>query len=595
MLPGQQSRTGAPVKETQEVQKQLGDADAPSSSIDVESAIDNSISKPSAKSKVKTKLVVGSSSRTKTRSKNASNDSPTSKVVPVLSKSDLKSMAANFDKAAEKRHHPGKLDIEAAKDASKKDMESVAASSAQSKSVDTGLISSTVSGTATPATAISQASASSAARQTQHRTFRVLPTPKVETPTRLIPASPSVMNAASSAATSKQHSRRPSLTSMQLPGTPVSEKISDNASFTSTSMSRANSPPPGKVGSAPVRQVTKSQQKKERQVRAKIAEENVKGEGSSAKPIAEEPEQAPIVGRKKKTKKANRGTADSTPVATRPTSPALKEEFAQDKALSRPVTPVKDNKNDTQEPETPASPVASTSGDQNQKNPLTAASILYSLQKSGEVPLAALDMFKSVPGLNYRFDLTHSDLKELIIPRLSAEDRCQSENGEAISVELGNNRYIILLPDGRTLRGFNKEQAQRYLELRKKSLSATEPTMFSSRHDLDRYLHAARHPGTAAQTNPIRTSFSSIDGSTSLINRFVTPASIPASSTTTMPSYWSPTPLTEEAMSQRRPIMGVEDAEQALLASRKETEGLEKKLNGLLKKNRRLLFGNSHW
>lgn len=357
-------------------------------------------------------------------------------------------------------------------------------------------------------------------------------------------------------------------------------------------MSRANSPPPSKVGSAPVRQVTKSQQKKERQVRAKLAEEGSKNEGSSVKAIAEMPVQAPIVGRKKKAKKTARGTADSTPMVTRPSSPTPKEEGPQEKAVSRPASPVKEIKKDIssqkdhQEPDTPASPVASLSGDHHPKNVFTAASILSSLQKSGDVSSAIQDLFKGVSGVNYRFELTQNDLTEPIIPH-------QIENGEAITLELGNNKRVVLLPDRRTLRGLTKEQAQRYLELRKKALSAAEPAMFnSSLHDIDRYLHAFSHTTTPAL--PKSTAISSTEDLFELVNQFVVSASASASAAATMPSYWSAAPLTEEAMARKLSIRGIEDAEQAMLASRKETEGLEKKLNGLLKRNRRLIFGNSH-
>lgn len=568
VLPGQQPRTAAPVKEARDAPKilQLDDTDAPSSSVDAEKIVEAFLTKPDAKLKNKTKLFIGTSSRTKTRVKNTSSD------IHIVKE-----------------------------DTPKKDTESAPVSSTQSKSVDPVSVPSTITPPATPATAISQASASSPTRQTHPRTVRVLPTPKMETPPRLNPTSSLVTNAGTSTATSKQHSRRPSVTSIQPPGTPVSEKISDNASFTSTSISRANSPPPSKVGSAPIRQVTKSQQKKERQVRAKIAEETSKSEGGSAKVIAEESVQAPIVGRKKKTKKATRGTADSTPVATRPPSPMMKDELSQDKQVSRPATPVKDNKkdakveNDFQDPETPASPVAFSSGDQHQKSPLTAASILSNLQKSGEVSPAVLDLFKGVSGVNYRFELTHSDLIEPPVPLLSEADRHQIEDGEAIVVELGNNKNALLLPDGQALRGLNKEQAHRYLELRKKALMATESTMFNaSRHNIDRYLHTLPHVSATAQSKSTRTFASSPDECMDLVNRFVTPASAPVSAAATMPSYWSPPPLTEEAMARKLAMMGVEEAEQALLASRKETEGLEKKLNGLLKKNRRLVFGNAH-
>lgn len=568
------------------------DTDAPPSSAEPENNLETTGTKSGMKSKLKTKLPAANS-RKNPRSKNVSDVLATKAVPPVAAASDIRSAP---QKPTEKRH-PGKLDIAAANDASKKDLQSVASSSSQNKTAASASVSSAISRPPTPATAVSQASGASIARQTQPRTIRVLPTPKVETP-RLNSISPSVANAPASIAAGKQQSRRASLSSIHPPGTPASEKISDNASFTSASMSRANSPPPSKVGSAPVRQVTKSQQKKERQVRAKLAEESSKNEGSSAKGITEMPVQAPIVGRKKKAKKTTRGTADSTPMATRPSSPIPKDEVPQEKAASRPATPAKENRKDStvqkdQEQDTPASPVASSSGDHHQKNVFTAASILSSLQRAGDVSSAIQDLFKGVSGVNYRFELTQNDLTEPTIPALSEAQRRQIENGEAIALELGNNRRVVLLPDRRTLRGLTKEQAQRYLELRKKALSTTEPAMFnSSRHDMDRYLHAVSH--TAAAALPRSAAAASTEDFLELINRFVASASAPASAAATMPSYWSAASLTEEGMTRKLSIRGIEDAEQTMLASRKETEGLEKKLNGLLKRNRRLIFGNSH-
>lgn len=594
MLPGQQNRTQAPAKESQESQivPPSEDVDAPANSADPEK-LESTGTRSGVKSKLKIKLPAANSRRNP-RSQNVSDVLTTKTVPPIPAESNSR---ATPQKATEKRH-PGKLDIAAAKDASKKDLESVAASSSQNKSAPPASVNSAVSRPTTPATAVSQASGVSMLRQTQPRTIRVLPTPKLETPPRLNPASPSIVNAPASIAAGKQQSRRASLSSIHPPGTPASEKISDNASFTSTSMSRANSPPPSKVGSAPVRQVTKSQQKKERQVRAKLAEESSKNEGSSAKAITEMPVQAPIVGRKKKAKKATRGTADSTPMATRPSSPTPKDEVPPEKPVSRPATPVKDSKKDNtvqktlQEPDTPASPVASSSGD-HQKNAFTAASILSSLQKSGDVSLAIQDLFKGVSGVNYRFELTQSDLTEHTTPVLTEAQRRQIESGEAVALELSNNKRVVLLPDRRALCGLTNEQAQRYLELRKKALSTTEPAIFnSSRHDIDRYIQAISQ--ATAAVLPKSASTSSTEDFFELINRFVVSNSTPASVAATTPSYWSSAPLTEEAMVRKLSVRGIEEAEQAMLASRKETEGLEKKLNGLLKRNRRLIFGNSH-
>lgn len=590
VLPGQQSRTLAPTKENRETltAQKLEDISGAPSSTEHESVVE-AVARPSAKPKLKAKQFATGSSRRNAQSKSSSSEVPAPNAAAVDPKPLSISALENSQKLTAKRPHPGKLDITAAKDASKIEMESIASSSAQSKSVDRAATLSAISQPLTPATSLS-----SAPRQIQSRTIRVISTPKAEIPPRLVTASPSIVSVAASTVASKQISRRASLSSIYPPGTPVSEKISDNASFTSTSMSRANSPPPSTVGSAPVRQYTKSQQRKERQVRARQAEEVlVKKEDSSTKAIAEEPVQAPIIGRKKKTKKPTRGTTDSTPVATRPSSPAPKDDMFQDR--TRPATTRKESYKEIsvqkdKDSETPASPVASSSSDNHQKNLLSAGSILSSLQKSGEVSSTLLDLFKGAPGINFRFEINQQDLAEQNIPAISDAQRRQIESGGVVVLDMINNKRVILLPDHSTLPGLTEEEAQRYLELRQRILSSTELAKFSStRCDIARYLHAGLQPANTAPPKPIRGCSAPEDLSV-LINRFVASASAPALAAATFPPYFNSAPLTDEGM-QRAKDVQFETAEQDMLASRKETEICEKKFNGLLKRNRRLLVG----
>lgn len=592
VLPGQQSRALAPTKENREglIAQKLEDISGAPCSTEHERVIEATAARPGVKPKLKAKQSVIGSSRKNAQSKSGSSEAPAPNAAGAEPKPLSLSASENLQKLTEKRPHPGRLDITAAKDASKIEMESITSSSMQSKFVD---LVSAISQPLTPATSLS-----SATRQIQSRTIRVISTPKAENPPRLIPASPSIVSVAASVVASKQISRRQSLSSIHPPGTPASEKISDNASFTSTSMSRANSPPPSKVGSAPVRQYTKSQQKKERQVRARQAEEVlIKKEDSSSKAITEEPVQAPIIGRKKKTKKPTRGTTDSTPVATRPSSPTPKDEVFQDR--TRPATPIKESykeisvQKDTKESETPASPVASSSSDHHQKNLLAAASILSSLQKSGEVSSTVLDLFKGAPGINFRFEINQHDLTEQNIPVLSEAQRRQIESGDAVVLDMINNKRVVILPDHSTLPGLTEEEAQRYLELRQRIMSSTEPAKFNSaRCDIARYLHAGPQPANTAPPKPIR-NYHTTEDLTVLVNRFVASASAPALAAATFPPYFNSAPLTAEGMSRAKDVQ-FETAEQDMLTSRKETEICEKKFNGLLKRNRRLLVGNSN-
>ena len=496
----------------------------------------------------------------------------------VASKKDAETISSTPTKVADKKQRPEKIDIIAAKEGSKIDEGHAKASSEAAKSTISGKTEvsnvNEPSQPPTPATAVSQMSATSAVRQNQPRTIRIPALPKAEE------SSPGKLPS------SKQVSRRASLSSIHRPGTPGDERMSDNISFTSTSMSRANSPPPSKVGSAPVRQVTKSQQKKERQARAKQAEGSSQAEEPPAKV---EEVQAPIIGRKKKTKKEkSRGTADSTPTVTRPTSPSFREDSMEGKAVANPATPIKENKkgqsrgmSDNKEAETPSSPATPATGEQ-QKNSLTAASILASLVKAGEITASATELFKiPAPGLNHRFENMDEDSPEVQSP---SEDQFRRlEQGGAIHLAKGADQHVVVLPDRRQILGLNASQASRYVELRNQALPNGN---LPSHRALD-VLIPITHQNADAIV-PI----SRRDSKTKkLTNKFDTPNA--PSNAAGMHKYGMSTSSAVENM-MNNPVISVNEAEQRLLAHKKEAEALEKKLSNLLKKNRRLLFGNAH-
>jgi len=213
--------------------------------------------------------------------------------------------------------------------------------------------------------------------KTLPRTLRVVQTatPKTETP----PAVPSA-STPSAAAAGKLPSRKPSVASMNVPGTPSSEHVSmsDNMSMTSASQSRANSPPvPGvsRVGSAPIREKTKSQQKKDRQERAKAKEEEEKARLLKGDAIAEEPAQEAIVSRKKKEKKekalkpvkakeivekSEPVTTDTTPTVSRPVSPGPQEKETPVKVETPTPAPIRTPSMPLQSPHEPSPPPTPT-------------------------------------------------------------------------------------------------------------------------------------------------------------------------------------------------------------------------------------------
>lgn len=479
---------------------------------------------------------------------------------------------AKASKPMDKKSRPSKLNIAAAKDVTKSDKDSTDAAGL--------LIGPVPSQPSTPATAISHASASSVTRPNQFRATRVPPPPKAETS----PASPTI----APVVTGKQASRRPSITSIERPSTPASERYWDTMSVASTSISRANSPPPGKVGSAPVRQISKNMQK--RRARAKQAEEAAKIEELPTK--IEGPMQAPIIGRKKKAKKEKtQGTAESTPTVTRPTSPVPKDqEPVEEKA--EPVTPVRESKKaasknvtDIKEPDTPSSPATPASNDPH-KASLSAASIFASLLKSGELNPSVSELFKSVPGLNYRFEGLELDLAVADDSMVSDSQMHSLDQGEAITIQKSPTNHVVVLPDRSALRGLTAAQAARYLELRKQALANGD---VPSKQAL-----AGLVPVLPQVSLPIaRVTSRTPSEDQKLPNHFAAPKPGPTPLIASMQKYGAMEGSRDESF-LRKASMSAEAAEQALSLSKKETEAVEKKLNALLKKNRRLLFGNAH-
>lgn len=291
--------------------------------------------------------------------------------------------------SSSKRQPPGKLDITAATQVPVAEQSPGQAKNAR----------------ATPATATSSVPASPAAaatgspikRTTAPRTLRVVPTPKTEAPPPLSATAPSMPQIST---VEKLRSRQASIASVNLPGTPASEMISDTASVTSASISRASSPPPigGKVGTAPVRKKTKSQAKKDRQERKRQIEEDMALEENKSDV---EVVQAPIIGRKKKSKKPT--TVPKIVNKSQPASPkpATVEDEVSDAPAPIPVVVAKT-------PQTPKTPTAATPDpehfpDSKEKREHTAQSILADLQKTGELLASTLEFFKPLSS-----SLTHA-------------------------------------------------------------------------------------------------------------------------------------------------------------------------------------------
>ncbi|KAH9838826.1 general negative regulator of transcription subunit 4 [Teratosphaeria destructans] len=296
---------------------------------------------------------------------------PASKSVATVQTSDAKASPvtpskSDSKKEDSKRAHPGKLDITAA---ITNQQESNAAAVAAGKHGTAETPSKTTGKPAALAHARPESpSVSSPLVKNAPRTLRVVatPTPKSEMPPVHSAATPTLeKTVAGVSGAGRMPSRQPSVASMNIPGTPSSEHVSmsDNISMTSTSLSRANSPPPSKVGSAPVRTKTKNQMKKERQERAKqMEEEKIKAEAVKVQPTQQEEEvQEAIVSRQKKKKKEKEPkpprqpksvkevlkSENTTPTASRPASPGQSKAQVQATEQMAAAAPSQASRNGT--------------------------------------------------------------------------------------------------------------------------------------------------------------------------------------------------------------------------------------------------------
>ena len=320
------------------------------------------------------------------------------------------------------------------------------------------------------------------ATKTQPRTLRLAEMPKVGPPAKA--ASPAITEPAT--LPSSAMSRRSSLVSAQAPGTPASERISDNVSMPSTALSRASSPgPAGKVGSGSHRQVSKNQRKKERQAQAKQIETEAKLGKTQEESVKEEKEevvQAPIQGRKKKTKKVTAGgTTTTTPTATRPSSPVPKAvedeepEVPPTPALPSPVskTPISTQANPPSVPE--QAPAPSQKPSEESSNPL--AQLLFPGTSGGSLPSNLTStLFKSTSFTNRNFKFSADECRSRkpcpVDPALFPPSHKEAiMQGRPFIVDLRANKekdkgpFVVLLPDGREIFESNQQLAERCVEI----------------------------------------------------------------------------------------------------------------------------------
>ncbi|KAL4804334.1 hypothetical protein BDV18DRAFT_142968 [Aspergillus unguis] len=348
----------------------------------------------------------------------------------------------------------------------------------------------------TPQTTASRVSESPAPRQP--RVLRVVDTPKAETP----PPMSATQSIASFSMAGKTRSRRPSVSSQSRSDTP-GDIGSEADLYTSTSASRANSPPASsRIGSAPVRSVTKSQLKKERKQKAK----DIEAKKQEATPTTEEPVQAPIMGRKRKTKKAPAEppnlpseTAAAATKASVETPVEVAEKVEPEKA--KPVEPAPKEVKPVPEVKAPVEqkkPEAwrsrntveqllkdSESGGGSLKelfaertSPLQA--LLSQLHKSGALDLNSHPLFNP-SNLNQRFDMkcTSDDYEDLKQPiELTEQHRKALLRGEPIRMgaDTSLKHRCLISPRGCILHHLSPEEEDRYLALEKSSSLSNSDT-----------------------------------------------------------------------------------------------------------------------
>ncbi|OJJ45359.1 hypothetical protein ASPZODRAFT_134004 [Penicilliopsis zonata CBS 506.65] len=358
----------------------------------------------------------------------------------------------------------------------------------------------------TPLTGISRVSESSLPRQP--RVLRVVDTPK--------PGTPPPMSATPSTAALpiiKARSRRPSISSISRPDTP-GDLGSEGEPFTSASASRADSPPPSKIGSAPVRAITKSQAKKERRQKAKEAE----AKKQDTVPQSEEPVQAPILGRKRKAKKASAEPSSSTtetivdePKPSKPVSTRVEKVAQNNEAAGKPAP--RDRSPKDTKPVAP-SPVEEKEPVETKKKPSSGEawrsrntleqlikdsesngvsikdlfsertaslqSLLSQLHKSGILDLNLHPLF-SPPNLAQRVDMKcgaddQEDLEEPIA--LTEEHRKALLRGEPVRINAASTFLkdrCLISPRGCVLRHLTAEEEDRYLALEKSIVQVFDP------------------------------------------------------------------------------------------------------------------------
>lgn len=511
------------------------------------------------------------------------------------------------------------------------------------------------------------------------KTLRVVPS-SIKTEARSASPSPAPISSVVSATGKPGNSHRP--------GTPASEMISDTASITSVSVSisRAGSPPLSKIGSAPVRGTTKSQQRKQRK---DVLKQETKILAET--PKAETTEHAPVIGRKKKQKKekAPKETNASSSAAT-PIEPPKEEMETQSKGNRKQITDNNhpgDSKTEgtryshggtpnsgSSEKEiqetatalpTPSLPGTSESTDKALERPQSSpASVFADVKESlWTAAIDKLQLLKPVSSNSSRLDNNASNAIGKKEDCKECSCRCgEMQDADLVALRAGrpvrkqfhtDGSRMLITPHGDCIRGLTPEEEDTFLALQTAiAATAENPAAFvAPRHQPSsgafslikgRAVPNGRpniFPSTVQPQSQDPIGKLQREDALSYINQYVLPRlslgatsmGFPKGASSTRdsaslnslaPYFYGPdaaagvgiysTPESARAIQDfaapgmsldeiskgaaassigNMPLMSVEDAEAALIAAKRETEKLEKGLNLVIKRNRRLLLG----
>ncbi|KAI1442203.1 hypothetical protein F5Y02DRAFT_421173 [Annulohypoxylon stygium] len=367
--------------------------------------------------------------------------------------------------------------------------------------------------TPTPTTA----SISSPLTKVAPKTLRLVHTPKTEAPPIHIPPAAVASIRAAGIASSAHR-----------PATPASEIISDTASIisNSVSVSRTSSPPPSKLGSAPVRVTTKSQQRKQRKEASKEAAAQI----AESKPVEQEVEIAPILGRKKKQKKEKKMTT-----ASRPETPSGTEPQMESSTIKNAPTPIPEESGEKSNRGTRSSSVAESPKIGVQKNkaakspPRSPVAVDTSIKLNestkttvltpdyvghpsehrpeqpidedvGEVPhlrdvfrklvdsgslrdAESISFFKPAQGYRSEF-IGNVDIPSTLAPTLKAIVTKEDEeklNAFQYVRKVVNEHSVLLTPNGDYLLNLTDEEAELFIQLQDRiRKESARPTTFSA-------------------------------------------------------------------------------------------------------------------